>query len=122
MMLFLQRDVARQHPVGYEIRTKNIFDPNESEFPPPSGLKAAPLDEKSSDDVDESGDIIVGRKIGSRKSVTGATTSVCARRGCTNLPRFDSEFCSDACGVSAMEFDLLKSFQLASEVHPSMLR
>lgn len=48
--------------------------------------------------------------------------SLCARRGCKKLPRFDSIFCSDACGVSELEFDLLRSLQYASEAHPSVLR
>lgn len=48
--------------------------------------------------------------------------SLCARRGCKKHPRFDSIFCSDACGVSALEFDLLRSLQYASEAHPSVLR
>ena len=47
---------------------------------------------------------------------------VCARNGCTKSPRFDSLFCSDSCGVSALESDLLRTFQYASDIHPSMLR
>jgi hypothetical protein len=48
--------------------------------------------------------------------------SKCARAGCVNRPRFDSMFCSDSCGVSALELDLLRSFQEGGDIHPSILR
>lgn len=48
--------------------------------------------------------------------------SLCSRSGCTKKPRFDSVFCSDACGVSALESDLLRTFYYSSDIHPSSLR
>jgi hypothetical protein len=36
--------------------------------------------------------------------------------------RFDSAFCSDACGVSVLESDLMQTLFDASEIHPSVLR
>ncbi len=48
--------------------------------------------------------------------------SVCSRSGCMKIPRFDSVFCSDACGVSALESDLLRTFYYSSDIHPSSLR
>jgi hypothetical protein len=48
--------------------------------------------------------------------------TICSRTGCTKKPRFDSLFCSDSCGVSALESDLLRTFQYASDIHPSLLR
>jgi hypothetical protein len=43
----------------------------------------------------------------------------CAREHCDNRPRFDSIFCSDSCGVSTLEVDLLRSLEYASKLHPS---
>ena len=46
----------------------------------------------------------------------------CKRSGCQMAPRFDSLFCSDGCGVSTMEFDLLHSFEYTNSMHPFQLR
>ena len=46
----------------------------------------------------------------------------CSRQGCNIKSRFDSVFCSDSCGVSTMETDLLKTLQYADKLHPSLLR
>ncbi len=46
----------------------------------------------------------------------------CTRTGCKRKPRFDSAFCSDACGVSVMETDLLRSLSFANNMHPYNLR
>jgi hypothetical protein len=51
-----------------------------------------------------------------------AEPGMCMRKGCVHRRRFDSLFCSDACGVLALEMDLLRSLQDASDVHPSVLR
>jgi len=48
--------------------------------------------------------------------------SVCARPCCKRRPRFDSAFCSDGCGVSTLELDVLRSLQYANEIHPYQLR
>jgi len=47
---------------------------------------------------------------------------VCARPCCKRSPRFDSAFCSDGCGVSTLELDVLRSLQYANEIHPYQLR
>jgi len=47
---------------------------------------------------------------------------VCARPCCKRRPRFDSAFCSDGCGVSTLELDVLRSLQYANEIHPYQLR
>ena len=46
----------------------------------------------------------------------------CIRPCCKRKPRFDSAFCSDACGVSTMETDLLRSLSFANNMHPYNLR
>ena len=115
MMLFLLQDTSREHPVGFETRRRNIFDPEEDddvssdeEEPNPP-----PLAKEQTSDVaapsEEGGEL-------------NSATSTCARSGCTRKPRFDSLFCSDSCGISSLERDLLRTFQYASDIHPSMLR
>lgn len=47
---------------------------------------------------------------------------LCARQDCNSKPRFDSVFCSDACGVACLESDLLRTFHYTSDIHPSLLR
>jgi len=47
---------------------------------------------------------------------------VCAGQACNQKPRFDSIFCSDSCGVSTLETDLLRTLQYASKLHPTVLR
>lgn len=93
MMLFLLRDTARKVPVGYDDIPRNLFDPAEDE-------------PAESDD-----------RVNSEEG-----SGLCARKGCIRNHRFDSLFCSDACGVMALEMDLLRSLQDASDVHPSVLR
>lgn len=46
----------------------------------------------------------------------------CSRQGCNKKSRFDSIFCSDSCGVSTLETDLLRTLQYADKLHPSLLR
>jgi hypothetical protein len=48
--------------------------------------------------------------------------SICIHPNCTRKRRFDSVFCCDACGVSVLETDLLRSFHDSSNLHPSVLR
>ena len=47
---------------------------------------------------------------------------VCMRIGCKRSPRFDSHFCTDACGILTMESDLLQTLKQADQLHPSNLR
>lgn len=46
----------------------------------------------------------------------------CLRPGCIGHQRFDSRFCSEACGVATMELELMRTLETASELHPSILR
>ena len=46
-----------------------------------------------------------------------SSRSKCSKRGCSMKSRFDSLFCSDACGVKALEVDLLRSLQYANELY-----
>mmetsp|Transcript_12609 Transcript_12609/g.30520 ORF Transcript_12609/g.30520 Transcript_12609/m.30520 type:complete len:885 (-) Transcript_12609:951-3605(-) len=59
---------------------------------------------------------------GEEATETETTSSCCQRQGCTNKLRFDSLFCSDACGVKVAETDLLRTLYYVSEIHPSVLR
>eukprot|EP00980_Cylindrotheca_fusiformis_P014741 scaffold4009_cov124-Cylindrotheca_fusiformis.AAC.21 len=125
MMLFLLQDTLREHPVGFEKRRRNIFDPAED-------FSATDASEKSVDTKalvvtpDEATKATVsipeepdGNEEDMNKPIED---SICSRAGCARRPRFDSLFCSDACGLSALEGDLLRTFQYASDIHPSLLR
>ena len=106
MLLFLERDTRRLKPVGFEKKRRNIFDPEEMQH---DQLASSTSDDSAK--TEEHGD-----------SSSVASESLCARRGCTMKHRFDSLFCSDACGVSALESDLRNAFHEASDIHPSVLR
>jgi hypothetical protein len=137
MMLFLLQDTIREHPVGFESRRRNIFDPEEDDMPmdaimdaessPPvteafateevekelTTMEAAAVEVDGGEaDMDEDEEDERRRK----------EPTICSRTGCTKKPRFDSLFCSDSCGVSSLESDLLRTFQYASDIHPSLLR
>ena len=113
IMLFLMRDTVRDHPVGFDKERRNIFDPEEDQLSEPE----APVD-KDAKKVQE----LNGTENGEESKPAGVSSSRCARVGCIRKPRFDSRFCSDSCEVSALELDLLHSFQESSEIHPSVLR
>ena len=100
MILFLQRDSSRAIPAGFENTTQNFFDPD---TPPRDG------EDDNANDGDDS------------SSIGSEEACVCSREGCSKRARFDSMFCSDGCGVSVAEADLLKSMELASTLHPSAL-
>ena len=102
MLLFLERDTRRQNPTGFEKRHRNIFDPEDALLHHETNGYAKTDDHSDSSSIDND--------------------SLCVRRGCTNKHRFDSLFCSDACGVATLEGDLLKAFHEASDIHPSVLR
>ncbi|KAG7366131.1 hypothetical protein IV203_028801 [Nitzschia inconspicua] len=104
MLVFLMNDTRGNHPTGYEEEDRNLFDP--------------------ADDMndDKKG---VGRDFYNDKFDTnhpGRPQVTCIRAACPNKPRFDSYFCSDACGVCTLENDLLRTFQYSSDMHPSSLR
>ena len=124
MMLFLQNDTCKLQPAGFEVPRRNIFDPEED-----------PVDFFENSDATEPGATSLVKELNEAshaslssgmKSLATATSTgtseACARVGCDKQPRFDSIFCSDSCGVSTLEKDLLHSLQYASKLHPSVLR
>lgn len=135
MLLFLLDDVQRKHPVGYETRRLNIFDPAEDEAlligkdssedtaNAASSNVPALSNIQSNDDTNETSN---GTTNGTPPLSGGEKEeqkpTICARKECTRKPRFDSLFCSDSCGVSAMESDLLRTFLYSSDMHPSVFR
>jgi len=110
MMLFLMNDTNKQHPAGFEVSRRNIFDPEEDPVictPANSSVgETAPNGSKDEDTTTE-------KKVKDNK---------CSRQGCNLKPRFDSRFCSDSCGVACLERDLLESLKYANKLHPSVLR
>ncbi len=161
MTLFLEWDLARDKPVGFEKPCLNFFDPAEDDQTEQHFHFEGADDE---DDVDQEDQDKDGKNSGNNnllskedKTVLSAThaavpmstytptnddnrggriiarsarvrsspkssKSHCIRPCCKNKPRFDSSFCSDACGVWTMEKDLLCSLQYANEMHPYQLR
>jgi hypothetical protein len=119
MMLFLLQDTLRKDPVGFEKRRRNLFDPEEDM---PSDALMNESDQSASRDVRD--DSIRGDTMseGEGDDDDKKKNTTCSRAGCGKKPQFDSLFCSDSCGVSALESDLLRTFQYASDIHPSLLR
>lgn len=101
MLLFLMRDTARDAPIGYENEPKNLLDPAD--------------DDAVADENEES-------KTENDTAVDASQLPTCARSGCFRRRRFDSIFCSDGCGVLALEVDLMRAIQEAGDIHPSALR
>lgn len=116
MMLFLLHDTNREHPVGFESKRRNLFDPEEDDVPLSDAYSEPPplAKEEATKNVPEDG--------ASDEEEQQKEPSTCSRRDCCKKQRFDSLFCSDSCGVSALEHDLLRTFQYSSDIHPSMLR
>ena len=125
MLLFLQRDSARTVPAGFENTIFNFFDPDT-----PGVEDNDDADYASSVDTDvgcesnngepHSADGSDGNTSKDEGKATPKTCA-CSRKGCNVRARFDSMFCSDGCGVSVAEGDLLKSMELAATLHPSAL-
>ena len=110
MMLFLMNDTNKQHPAGFEVARRNIFDPEEDPvvcIPANSSVGESDKSAPNSSKEDTTG------KVKDNK---------CSRQGCNLKPRFDSRFCSDSCGVCCLERDLLESLKFANKIHPSVLR
>jgi hypothetical protein len=130
MVLFLQQDLNAGKPVGYEQHRRNIFDPEDDEVPvAPDALQPTEEAENTSPSPDsvlegaDDAEIAMGRRVFIRKVVpTSNHVTSCALQGCPQKPRFDSIFCSDACGVAALQWDLLQSLHYANDIHPSLLR
>lgn len=125
MTVFLKSDTNSEFPAGYEQRRRNIFDPAEDE----SGDRGSP---DNVVEVQDNVEPFAGRRAPVRRSSLEkqqdpvlSNQSVqcrCVRVGCTMRPRFDSMFCSDACGVAALEVDLLGALRYANDIHPALLR
>jgi hypothetical protein len=113
----------RERPVGFDKERKNIFDLEED--PEPEQEPTILENERTNGNDDaHHGESTETDAIVAPDSKNKATsvTHTCAREGCTRKPRFDSLFCSDSCGVSALELDLLRSYEESSDIHPSVLR
>mmetsp|Transcript_143 Transcript_143/g.212 ORF Transcript_143/g.212 Transcript_143/m.212 type:complete len:914 (+) Transcript_143:88-2829(+) len=160
MTLFLEWDLARDKPVGFEKPCLNFFDPAEDDQTEQHfHFVGTDDDDDNEGDIYKDGVINGNGNVGSKDDKSGLSTtpttlplspytpttddnrggriiarparvrqspksnkSHCIRAGCKNKPRFDSSFCSDACGIWTMEKDLLCSLQYASEMHPYQLR
>jgi hypothetical protein len=122
------RDTMREHPVGFDKERRNIFDPEEDPEPEQESTVEEPERTNGSDNAhhgkspDEDAIVAPDTFTSDLKKKEEDRTQTCAREGCTRKPRFDSLFCSDSCGVSALELDLLRSYEESSDIHPSVLR
>lgn len=148
MILFLERDTEKRYPAGFENPQLNFFDPEEdhvrlacvNDKTANDSLKNLMIGDADSaydsesnacqEDEDDIGpkisvgnilEPILGRTKGTNTKKSKVSKH-CVRPGCTRKPRFDSTFCSDACGVSVMEADLLRSMTFANNMHPFHLR
>eukprot|EP00521_Asterionellopsis_glacialis_P012197 CAMPEP_0195306546 /NCGR_PEP_ID=MMETSP0707-20130614/37253_1 /TAXON_ID=33640 /ORGANISM="Asterionellopsis glacialis, Strain CCMP134" /LENGTH=789 /DNA_ID=CAMNT_0040370765 /DNA_START=30 /DNA_END=2400 /DNA_ORIENTATION=- len=149
MLLFLQQDTARNQPVGFDRSRRNIFDPEDDEVDVDPLSSSSGSNGGIDNDLDKEsngGNGIAGATMDTAASTTSTASTAaasgahnmdymakrthyesvsklcCARRGCHKRVRFDSSFCSDACGLSALEYDLLGAMQFGGDIHPSLLR
>jgi hypothetical protein len=118
MLLFLMRDTAKQHPVGFEGHRVNIFDPADEIIRIEADVHKTPEQSPTNGSTPNGGN---GGNDPEGKEGE-CENQICVRPGCCFKPRFDSLFCSDSCGISVLETDLLRTFQDASDIHPSVLR
>lgn len=109
------QDTLRKAPVGLEKNRRNIFDP-EDDYDSESNERS------DSEEVELPENEKRSKIINGRDTKSKTERAICRRVGCTKLCRFDSIFCSDACGVSTLESDLLRTFFYSSDIHPSSLR
>ena len=128
MFVFLQRDTAKAKPAGFETEMKNIFDPADDadydvDQPVLWDILEAPVVGKKNQSFDEDDQTqqSSNKSMASPLSVP-ALNNECVRIGCNRSRRFDSRFCSDACGVSTVEVSLMHAIQDASVLHPAVLR
>eukprot|EP00536_Pseudo-nitzschia_multiseries_P004682 jgi/Psemu1/323564/estExt_fgenesh1_pg.C_790024 len=136
MLVFLMQDTLKNNPVGFEKHRRNIFDPEDDDDDDENdhesegeGEGEVPSGSEEDEDSDKKSVVLSEMEQKSRHSVDDSEKnskkdecSVCARKGCKKAARFDSIFCSDACGVSVLESDLLRTFFYSSDIHPSSLR
>jgi len=126
MLVFLMQDTLKDNPVGFEKRHRNMFDPEddddgESEGDVPSGSEDKNSNKKSTTLPENEQKRCIDAD-NSQKITKKSERATCLRKGCKKGARFDSIFCSDACGVSVLESDLLRTFFYSSDIHPSSLR
>ena len=140
MTLFLRNDSRKPNPAGFENPRRNIFDPeddligiNNPEVSDSNDTASVSLNSISASSTEMDAVTLGTNGLRSRTGRTpsllskgettdGKANSTCRRQGCCQKPRFDSIFCSDSCGVSTVETDLLQTLEYASELHPSSLR
>jgi hypothetical protein len=129
MKLFLQHDTQRETPVGYESRQMNILDLETSSIETNEDDAVSDSDSDSDDNQDDDQDnededtaMISQESEDVVMMATSVENLVCASSSCNRRPRFDSLFCSDACGVRMSEIDLLVTLQSAEDIHPSLFR
>ena len=147
MILFLDRDNQKRYPAGFDNPQLNFFDPEEdyvrlaclTDKAANASLEnlmmvdANPSSDSESNECQEDADDVPNAPVSDKSEPMIGKTKVackmktevskyCIRQGCKRKPRFDSSFCSDACGVSVMETDLLRSLSFANNMHPFHLR
>jgi len=116
MLVFLMQDTIKDTPVGFENVCRNIFDPEDDDDS--ESNKGSDSEEEASSEKEKKN----GKNENGRDKGTKTERAICKRKGCSKFSRFDSTFCSDACGVSTLESDLLRTFFYSSDIHPSSLR
>lgn len=126
MLVFLMQDTLKQNPVGFEKRNRNIFDPGDDDDDD-SDVDIASESETQSNSNEELTEFPENGETKSEENDSDKNKQkeghpICIRNGCSKGARFDSIFCSDACGVSVLEGDLLRTFFYSSDIHPSSLR
>jgi hypothetical protein len=129
MMQFLLHDSRKEYPAGFEKHLRNLFDPYDDEdVENGENYLVASAPNPAQDEEEMEAQVgLVGRRPPAlierfADDMDSEAEEICARRGCCKKPRFDSVFCSDPCGVAALEYDLFRSLQLAEEMHPSLMR
>ena len=129
MLVFLLQDTLKKAPVGFEKKRRNIFDPEDDDESEESddeqGSNKNPVDLPDNEEQITTSRMCPGindKNEHDKGKNLKKEYPTCQRIGCTKKSRFDSIFCSDACGVSALEKDLLRTFFYSSDIHPSSLR
>jgi hypothetical protein len=110
------QDTIKDAPVGFENIRRNIFDPEDDDDS--ESNKGSDSEEEAPSEKEKKN----GKNENGRDKGTKAERAICKKKGCCKFSRFDSIFCSDACGVSTLESDLLRTFFYSSDIHPSSLR
>jgi len=120
MLVFLMQDTLKKAPFGFEKNRRNMFDPEDDDESESESNEGSDSEEEVSPENDKK-NCKNGNGNGREKELK-PEQAICKRAGCMKSTRFDSIFCSDACGVSTLESDLLRTFFYSSDIHPSSLR